>query len=50
MYLLYLDASGSANPKDANTKHYVYLSLSMQEQDWSNRAADLLHPAFLIAQ
>ncbi len=25
MYLLYLDASGSANPKDVNTKHYVYL-------------------------
>ena len=41
MYLLYLDASGSANPKDINTKHYVYLGLSMQEQDWSDLNADL---------
>ncbi len=41
MFLLYLDASGSADVKDTNTKHYVYLGLSMQEQDWADLDAGL---------
>jgi hypothetical protein len=41
MFLLYLDASGTANLKDVNTKHYVFLGLSMQEQDWSEVNTDL---------
>jgi hypothetical protein len=34
MFLLYLDASGTANPKDVNTKHYVFAGLCMRESAW----------------
>lgn len=34
MYLLYLDASGTAEPKDISTKHYVLVGLCMPERAW----------------
>jgi hypothetical protein len=34
MYLLYLDASGTPEHQDRNTKHYVLLGLCMHEGSW----------------
>src|SRR4051794_27532062 len=34
MFLLYLDASGTADPKDGNSKHYVLVGLCMHEGTW----------------
>jgi hypothetical protein len=34
MFLLYLDASGTPDPKDVNTKHYVLVGLCMHESTW----------------
>ena len=34
MFLLYLDASGTPDLKDVNTKHYVLVGLCMRESTW----------------
>ena len=34
MYLLYLDASGTPEKQDPNTKHYVLVGLCMHEGSW----------------
>jgi hypothetical protein len=34
MFLLYLDASGTAEPQDVNTKHFVYIGLCLHEGSW----------------
>jgi hypothetical protein len=34
MFLLYLDASGTPEQQDVNTRHYVYVGLCMHEGSW----------------
>ncbi|QVL32371.1 DUF3800 domain-containing protein [Telmatocola sphagniphila] len=34
MFLLYLDASGTPQASDQNTKHYVLVGLGLKESDW----------------
>lgn len=34
MFLLYADASGTADPSDSSTRHYVLLGLAVHEGTW----------------
>ena len=43
MYLLYTDASGTADLSDPNTKHYVLVGLAMHEGTWFALNKRLVH-------